>query len=294
MNEERARQIERFKRLIDDDEIYQALRESLALRPPPSELIDLFIRRRIAPANDQRGVADGKETARFFREMTQRFLSPSDRASDPGHPVGSMAIAIQKALPHFQSWPLEAGEAVARFLTFTGERRDRLHAVLPPGFAEGHPGAFLRASRAVLVLNDNGSVRSIYEHLQGSPDEQAFRAASAHTRISDVLDLTWMVAGLLELRSVQEMLDDLTSTVLPEAQIRFSPYDEPRYRSALQLHVGDVAARAAYGGVLDEWAGRPAGVDAAHVRIFLEPWATVRSGHLVDFDRLPEPPGATA
>jgi RNA polymerase sigma-70 factor, ECF subfamily len=294
MNEERARQIERFKRLIDDDDIYGALRESLALRPPPSELIDLFIRRRVASATDVQDVADGKEPASFFREMTQRFVRPSDRTSDPSHAVGSMTIAIQKALPHFQRWPLDAGEAAARFLTSTGELRDRIQAVLPPGFAEGRPGAFLRASRAVVVLNDNGSVRSIYEHLQDSPDVQSFRAARQHTRISDVLDLTWMVAGLLELRSVQEMLEGLTSAVLPGTQVRFSTYDEPRYRSALQLHVGDIAARAAYGGVLNEWPGRPAGVDAAHVRIFLEPWATVRSGQLVDFDRLPEPPSTTA
>jgi hypothetical protein len=108
----------------------------------------------------------------------------------------------------------------------------------------------------------------------------------SNTRISDALDLTWMIAGPLELRSVQEMLERLCSVVLPGARVRFSTYDEPRYRSALELQVGDVSARAASGGVLAEWPGRPQGVDAAHLRIFLEPWATVQSGQVVEFDQV--------
>jgi len=134
----------------------------------------------------------------------------------------------------------------------------------------------------------------MYELLQDSPEEQTFRAAGEDLRISDVLDLIWMAAGPLELRSVQEMLERLTSTVLPRAQARFSTYDEPRYRSALRLCVGGVPARAAQGGVLAGWPGRPQGVDAACVRIFLEPWATVRSGQAVEFDRLGEIPGGVA
>jgi hypothetical protein len=69
-----------------------------------------------------------------------------------------------------------------------------------------------------------------------------------------------------------------------------SIYDEPRYRSALQLQGGGLSARFTHGGVLAEWPGRPQGVDAAHLRIFLEPWATVQSGQVVEFDPLPEMP----
>ena len=82
----------------------------------------------------------------------------------------------------------------------------------------------------------------------------------------------------------------LSSAVLPGENVRFSIYDEPRYRSALQLHVGGRAAPLAHGGVLAEWPGRPHGVDAAHLRIFLEPWATVQSGQVVEFDQVPEMP----
>ena len=155
MNDARNRRIERFQRLLDDDKVYEALRESLALRPPPRELIDRFMRRQTAHAG-------------FFREKAHQLVRPSDRAGDPGHPVGSIAIAIQRA--------------------------------------------------------------------------------------------------------------------------RFSSYDEPRYRAALQLHLDEVAARAASGGVLTEWPGRPENTDAAHVRIFLEPWATVRSGCVVEFERILDPP----
>jgi RNA polymerase sigma factor (sigma-70 family) len=287
MNEERERHIQRFKRLIDDGEIYQALRESLALRPPPSELIDLFSRRHMAPANESHDVVGGKDPRKFLNQATQRFTGPSDRATDPNHPVGAMAAAIRKALPDFQDWRLDVGEAAARFFTGTGEYRDRLQAVLPPGFAEGRPGAFLRATRGLLRLRDNGPLQSIYQLLRESPDEQTFRDARHDMRISDVLDLTWMVAGPLELRSVQELLERLRSAFLSREQVRFSPYDEPRYRSALQLHAGGRSARFAHGGVLAEWPGRPQGVDAAHLRIFLEPWATVQSGHVVEVQQLP-------
>jgi hypothetical protein len=112
-------------------------------------------------------------------------------------------------------------------------------------------------------------------------------------RLSDVLDLTWMIAGSLELRSVQETLERLTSAVLPEARVRFSNFDEPRYRSALQLHIGGVSRRAASGGVLAQWPGRPRDLGAAHVRIFLEPWAAVQSGRAVEFDPLPDIPRPT-
>jgi RNA polymerase sigma factor (sigma-70 family) len=267
MNEERERQIQRLTRLFDEGESYQALRESLALRPPPKELIDLFGGAPSTPPRDD-----------FFRRMSERFTGPSDRATDPNHPVGLIAAAIRKALPEFQDWSLDVGEAAAHL--------DRLRAMLPPGFAEGRPGAFLRTTRAVMRVGENGSAQSIYQVLQDSPDEEAFRAAGKDIRLSDVLDLTWLVAGPLELRSVQEVLERLTSAVLPDEQVRFSSYDEPRYRSALQLHVGNHRTRFAHGGVLTAWPGRPEGVDAAHLRIFLEPWATIRSGHAVEFHPL--------
>ena len=137
---------------------------------------------------------------------------------------------------------------------------------------------------------ESGSTQSIYERLQESQEERTFRGAKDHLRLSDVLDLTWMTPAPLELRSVQELLEGLASKVLPGVRVLFSTYDEPRYRSALQLQVGDVFARAASGGVLAQWPGQANGVEAAHLRIFLEPWATTRSGRVVELDPLPEWP----
>jgi len=87
--------------------------EHADLRPPPRELIGVH--------------------REFLREAAQRFTGPSDRATDPNHPVGAIAAAIRQALPDFQDWPLDVGEAAAGFFTGTGEYRDRLQAVLPPG-----------------------------------------------------------------------------------------------------------------------------------------------------------------
>jgi hypothetical protein len=91
---------------------------------------------------------------------------------------------------------------------------------------------------------------------------------------------------------VQELLEELITAVVPNTTMRFVPYDEPRYRAALRLHLDPVVAPAAVGGVLAAWQGRPPDVDAAHVRFFLEPWATVHSGHAIEFNRfsVPFPP----
>jgi len=283
MDEQKERDIQKFKAMMDRGEIYQALRGSLALRPVPSELIDKFF-----------GPQGALSDVGFLSEMAKRLLHPSGRASDPAQPTGAIAAAIRKALPHFQDWNMDAAEAAVRLVTFQGGRADRLRSVLPPGFAAGHPGAFLRASRALVRLTESGSIESIYERLHESQDErdfrETFRGAKNQLRLSDVLDLTWMTAAPVELRSVQDLLEGLTSAVLPGVPVLFSPYDEPRYRSALQLHVGDVPARAASGGVLAPWPGQPDGVEAAHLEIFLEPWATAQSGRVIELDSLPEWP----
>jgi hypothetical protein len=281
MDEERKSDIQRFQAMMDRGEIYQALRGSLGLRPTPSELINKFF-----------GPQGALPDSGFLRETAKRLLQPSGRASDPAQPTGAIAAAIRKALPQFQDWNLDAAEAAVRLATCTGDRADRLRSALPPGFAEGRPGAFLRASRAIVRGTGSGSIQSIYERLQESQDEQTFRetfrGGQDHLRLSDVLDLTWMTAAPLELRAVQELLEGLTSAVVPGVRVLFSPYDEPLYRSALQLQVGDVPARAASGGALAPWPGQPNGVEAAHLQIFLEPWATAQSGRVIELDALPE------
>lgn len=73
------------------------------------------------------------------------------------------------------------------------------------------------------------------------------------------------------------MLERWCGAVMPGARLRFSAYSEPRYRAALQLHIGDAGLRAAQGGVAAPRPGCPQGMDMAYVRIIVEPWVEARS-----------------
>ncbi len=146
MSERREEQIQRYRRLIDEGAVYEGFQGALALRPPPRDLIALI--RRMAR------VASGS-TVLSPEELIHRFVGPSERALDPNHPVGSVAVAIKEALPEFQEWRLDAREAGTCFLTF--------RPVLPPGFAKGRPGAFLRATRALVHASVGGAMRSVYQ-----------------------------------------------------------------------------------------------------------------------------------
>jgi RNA polymerase sigma-70 factor (ECF subfamily) len=213
-------------------DIYQLLRQSLALRPVPMDL------------------------TRHLK-MSPESAAQLARLIPPPPPSTPIAEAIRQALPNFTDWPLDTQAAATKF--FSGQ------PTLPPGFAEGRPGAYIRATHALV---EKGTGQTTCEHLQASPSPEAFQAGNL--QLVEVLDLTWMTARPLDLREVQQTLEQLIETLLPAPQIRFSPYTEPRYRAALQL---TLSARAAIGGVLNQWPGLAPGVEAAHIRLFLESWA---------------------
>ena len=268
----------------DDEALFKALRTALALRPVPDGLFRALVRRSGTAAAGPDSVGDnGVEQS--LRATAQAFTRPSSRVADPDHPVGAVAAAIRRALPEFQEWTLDAGEAAVQLLLSQRTPEDRLTFAMPPGFAAGRAGAFLRSTRALVFPRGDGSVRSTYQALQDSADRAAFRSAIHTARLSDVVDLTWMVQGTLDLREVQTLLERLCAAVVPDTPIRFAPHDEPRYRSGLSLHLGEVDAAAATGGVLAPWPGRPQNADAAHLRLFLEPWASRQSGQDIN----PEP-----
>ena len=271
MNEAQRPDVERLKSMITGGPIEQAMREILALRPPPEQLLDLLRKRRS-------GSSDGELMARRAASIIE---SASSYASDPDHPVGAMALAIRRALPEFREWQLRLSASVTH-LFGQGEYRDRLQEILPPGFAEGNPGAFVRATRGLVHITVADRAETVHELLQQAS------GGRPRIRISDVLDLTWMVQEPLELRSVQEMMERLSAAVLPKTQPCFSSYQEPRYRTAFQLNFVGIQDRAAVGGVLAEWPGRPLNIGAAYVRIFLEPWASAQTGKRVEFVGLPE------
>lgn len=177
-----------------------------------------------------------------------RLTNPSSRASDPAHPIAIVADRIRRALL---------------------------------------PDLPVRATRGVMVKRDDGATRTTYELLRDSPDPDAFRTGMAGARLSDVLDVTWRAAGPLELRTVQDLLERVSTTVLPNSAIRFAPHDEPRYRVALRLLLGNDERPAVIAGVLAEGAGQQAGQDSAYLRFFLEPWASAHAGQAIDFDAAP-------
>lgn len=293
MNGEREREIRRLAGLFEKanegetEAVYQVFRAALAPRPAPTELVTDFMRRRLESLR-RSDPADGG-FPQIAREAARQLSGLSDRAADPDHPVGAAAARIRLALPEAKEWTLDVGVAAQELLTFPAKDRNSRRGILPPGFAEGRPGAFLRASRGLILTGDDGRVRTTYQLLQDSPDSGSFREGLATAQLSDVLDFSWLVAEPLELRSVQELLERLASAVVPGVTMRVTHYDEPRYRAALRLHLDPVVSPAAVGGVLAAWKDQPPGVTAAHVRFFLEPWATVLSGRPVEFDRLPLP-----
>lgn len=262
MEEALQQQLAKFDRMISEGRLDRAMREILALRTPPPPLLDLI-------RNNASGTGPG--SAGVARMAVSILESLPGFASDPHQPVGAAAQAIRAALPEFKEWRLDIGPAAERFFG-AGEYRDRLQALLPPGFAEGRPGSFVRAARGLLHLETGAATQSV-----NSPSDLN------NAVFSEVLDLTWMVAGPLDLRAVHEKIERLTAEVLPGITPAFSGHHEPRYRSALRLDLAGAAARAAIGGVLAGWPGHPPGMDAAHVRIYLEPWASLRSGQPVPF-----------
>ena len=271
MSEAQRPDVERLKSMITGGPIEQAMREIFALRPPPEELLDLLRKRRS-------GSPDGVLLAQRAASIIE---SASSYASDSDHSVGATALAIRRALPEFREWQLCLSASVTPMFG-QGEYRDRLQEILPPGFAEGNPGAFVRATRGLVYISMADRAETVHELL-----EQA-SGGRPRIRLSDVLDLTWMVREPLELRSVQEMMERLSAAVLPKMQPCFSSYREPRYRTAFQLNFEGIQDRAAVGGVLAEWPGRPIGMGVAFGRIFLEPWASAHTGKRVEFAGLPE------
>ncbi len=126
----------------------------------------------------------------------------------------------------------------------------------------------IRAARALIHQSSHSGMREI---VLASPDEPSLRSSMEGMRFSDVLDLEHEA---VELREVQEMLEQIASAVVPGVAPRFTPHGEPRYRSALDMRFGAIARNSARGGILRDGSG-------AHIRIFLEPWAEARSGEAV-------------
>jgi len=279
MSPERDAVLQQLRNYLDQGGDAEAfcgvLRQAYSLRPPPLELIHKILKQHWGRARSQ--LEQDNEKERWFREMMARWYGPSERAQDPNHPVGAVARAIQAALPEFELWQVDAATATESILKDT-------HEPLPPGFAQGKAVSYVRPTRGIVLLRPDGSMLTQPELLRSKPNggSAAPKVEDQEMRISDVLDLTWMRPEAIELRSVEELLRRLVEAVLPGTPARFGSHEDPRCRCALRLELGDVLLPGAVGGVHYPWPGSPPETSTAHARIFLETWATVRSGQTIE------------
>ena len=204
----------------------------------------------------------------------------SERAKDPEHPLGRTVYAIKAALPEFKEWRVDMDEATASVIRRMAG--DDSHPNLPPGFAEGEPGAYMYQTQGALAGMKDGSMRTWYEVMLSTNTKQdCSKAMKEDGCICDVLVLTWMKDGRTDVREVEELLRRLAGAVTPEVKIGFLPCKEPAYRSALRMEFDGVAVPAAIGGPAEMWRGCPEGVSIARVQLYLEAWAAAYTGQAI-------------
>jgi len=136
------------------------------------------------------------------------------------------------------------------------------------------------------VIVDDDAVLTMAELMARKATREAFAGQmKAGGCMSDALGLLWKQAGPLDLQAIEDLLRRLATQVVPETTVRFCPYDEPRYRAALRMQLGDNPIPAAIGGVHNRWSILPEGVQVASVEIHLEPWASARTGQVIELIR---------
>ncbi len=293
MSPEREHVLQRLQDLIDkggdSDAVHQVIREALELRPVPQDLLRKLMRQQFAAARDAIPAQVRAERERLVRDYWDEFVRPSARATDPRHPVGAVAAALLAVMPEFEDRTADAYldfETASRRL----EEQTAEPAPLPPGFTEGRPVSYVRRVRGLLIQDQDGSVYTQFDLIRLKSSRQDFETTWREGfRISDVLLLSWLRARPLELREVESFLRRLADAVVPGLPVSFASYEEPHYRSALRMQLGNVRIPAATGGILNPWPGVPEDMEIASARIYLEAWATARSGQRIELAELPFP-----
>ncbi len=290
MDTERTQVIQQLQKAaaegLDSESFYQVLRKAMSLRPVPRELLKEFRDRHLESIRKRgRKPLLSPEHERRIRESLQQIHEPSKRAGDPNHPVGATANAIRAALPEFKPWQVDLSQVdlAAMAQRLFDSRSDSLSYMLPPDFVEAPRAAYVSSERALLIRDEDGAVLTMSELLGKKPTREAFEERMrAGGCMSDVLCLLWKQPEPLDLRAIEELLRRLSDQVVCGMPVQFRSYEEPRYRAALRMQLGDNPIPAAIGGVLNRWSILPEGVWAASIGIYLEPWASVRSGQVVE------------
>lgn len=295
MDQQREQILRQLQELVDkgakpedSEQLFQVIRQALNLRPVPHELLRTLLHQHMKAAQKTITPESLAERERLMRAHWDEYTRPSQNALDSQHPVGAAACAIRAALPEFSErtddMRLDFDTALRRM---KGEEKQ---IRLPPGFAEGRPVSYLHLAHGLLIQDEDGSAHTQYELLQRKASKKELGAIWRQgVRVSDVLVLSWQRPKPLELRAVKAMLRRVARAVVPTTPVFFTRYDEPRYRSGLRMRLGEVRIPGATGGLLEPWPGMPAEVDVASVQLYLESWASVRSGAAVELARLSLP-----
>ena len=142
----------------------------------------------------------------------------------------------------------------------------------------------LKATKSKEKGIEEGHFGTSYELMQRKTNWKKLKEQMhQRNKLSDTLFL-WKRPAALELRDIEDLLRHLAEVVTPETPVRFCQYEEPRYRTGLRMQIGNNAIPAAIGGVHTPWPGLPKGACFASVLIYLEPWATARSGQVIEFE----------
>jgi RNA polymerase sigma factor (sigma-70 family) len=268
---------------IHSEAFFQAMRQALSLRPAPNDLLRKVMQKHWAQKLKKIPMEPERES--MLRDGLGRIYSPSERARNPNHPVGTAANAIQAALPEFQQWQVDMSEidisGMARHM-FDG-KADTFLPMMPPGFNADSPGSYIYSLRAWLIRDKDGSLRTSFEIMQNKDTREAMLSQMKQGgRLSDAMSLLLKRAEPLELRAIEELLRRLSNEIVPDTPVSFRSYEEPRYRAGLRMQLGDNPVPAAIGGVQNPWPGLPDGIGVAKVLIYLEPWAAAKSGEAVE------------
>jgi len=272
---------EAFEEGPDSEAFHQAMRQVLRLRPFPDELLRDLMQKHWAPKLEKATSSPEKNSE--MRKILSLAYSASESARDPNHPVGEVACAIRASLPEFQSWQPDVSKidySQAARQMFEGKSPS-----MPPNFVEVSSVSYISAMRAWLVQDSDGSICTTAELMQRKATrEEMHTQMSQGNRLSDALRLFWKRPESIELRAVEDLLRGLSETIIPGTPVRLTAFDGPHYRAALRMQLADNPIPAAMGGVHNPHPllGTSERGSVASILIYLEPWATARSGEAVE------------
>jgi RNA polymerase sigma factor (sigma-70 family) len=275
----------RIEALLSEDasaeEWYSVTRHVLLRRPVPHQLLASLT----GAWSSAAGVDFGRQASRLMARSRGPLID------DPG-PVGEAARAVRAVLRDFQEWTIDTQAVLKGFPNnhFRRSEDGRMLGVnpelMPPGFSSGKPGRYLRTTRGILFEDTHGAVLDLAELFLRSSSLASLKEGLRATLMSDVLDVYWIDARPIELSEVEDWLTELAARLAPGARPQCSAQVGPRYRTALRLTFDGDVRPAAIGGVLAAWPGAPEGVHAVLVRLYLEPWAQIRSGQVVTAEEI--------